>query len=259
MGYAVYNTQKGKGSGGGLGNHIDRTKGMEHTFSTADPSRLKHNKNFSLQNNYHLMSIPEAIDHRIKNGYTSTRKIRTDAVKYMAHVLTGTHDDVMKIFKEGKANEWVQANYKFMCQEFGKENIVRFTLHLDEKTPHIHCVTVPITEDGKLSCKSYMNGTINMKKRQDRYAEMMKPFGLERGIESKKTHTTKAEWERDLMVDELRVLQKDLDNIKMKLRTIGKDNLKELQELRKQIDANIRATLQKTEDLEKKKHRGPKL
>ena len=36
---------------------------------------------------------------------------------------------------------------------FGKENIVRFTLHMDERTPHIHCVFVPITEDGRLSAK----------------------------------------------------------------------------------------------------------
>ena len=36
-----------------------------------------------------------------------------------------------------KSKEWIQDNYKFLAKEFGKENIVRFTLHLDEK-PRIY-------------------------------------------------------------------------------------------------------------------------
>ena len=36
MGFAVYHTSKGKGSGGGLGNHIDRIKGKEYTYKNAD-------------------------------------------------------------------------------------------------------------------------------------------------------------------------------------------------------------------------------
>ena len=44
-----------------------------------------------------------------------------------------------------KSKEWIKENYKFLAKEFGKENIVRFTLHLDEKTPHLHAVTIPLT------------------------------------------------------------------------------------------------------------------
>jgi len=43
---------------------------------------------------------------------------------------------MMRIFSDGKtARAWVAANQKFMVDEFGKENIVRFVLHLDERTP----------------------------------------------------------------------------------------------------------------------------
>ena len=38
----------------------------------------------------------------------------------------------------------------------GEENITRFAVHLDEKTPHIHCVFVPITEDGRLSAGDWV-------------------------------------------------------------------------------------------------------
>ncbi|UWW97644.1 MAG: plasmid recombination protein (plasmid) [Candidatus Cardinium sp.] len=47
----------------------------------------------------------------------------------------------------------------------------------------MHCVVVPITPDGRLSAKHYRHGTIKLQGYQNRYAEAMSPFGLERGIE----------------------------------------------------------------------------
>ena len=60
-----------------------------------------------------------------------------------------------------KSKEWIKENYKFLAKEFGKENIVRFTLHLDEKTPHLHAVTIPLTNDGRLSAKKKLLATNN--------------------------------------------------------------------------------------------------
>ena len=39
-----------------------------------------------------------------------------------------------------RLQEWIDKNLEFCIKEYGKENIVRFAVHLDEKTPHIHCV-----------------------------------------------------------------------------------------------------------------------
>ena len=103
-------------------------------------------------------------------------------MKFTTHVLTGSHEKMVEIFKDKeKANQWIQANYSFVSEEFGKENIVRFNLHLDERTPHIHVVTVPLTEDGRLSARDMFGNKSDMQKRQDRYAEKMKPFELQRG------------------------------------------------------------------------------
>ena len=38
-----------------------------------------------------------------------------------------------------KSKEWIKENYKFLAKEFGKENIVRFTLHLDENPAFTRC------------------------------------------------------------------------------------------------------------------------
>ena len=188
MGYAVYHTEKGKISSGGIGNHIDRKEEGKHTFKHSDPERRHLNVNYELNENC-KKPLKQAISDRIKDGYSATTKtgkakeIRKDAVKYATHILTGTHED-MKAMEQNPAKfqQWVKANQNFIEQEFGKENIVRFTLHMDEKTPHIHAVTVNLTEDGRLSAKEILGNPKAMQERQDRYAEQMKPFGLERGI-----------------------------------------------------------------------------
>lgn len=183
--YAVLHSTKGGKSSGGLGNHIDRVEGMEHTFKHADPERKHLNINFNVPRDRQNMKLSDAINDRIKEGYNGKRKIRTDAVKFTTHVLTGSHEKMKEIFSDkNKANEWIKANFAFISKEFGKENIVRFNLHLDEKTPHIHAVTVPLTADGRLSAKETIGNKKAMQERQDRYAEAMKAFGLERGMKN---------------------------------------------------------------------------
>lgn len=185
MGYAVLHTEKGKISAGGIGNHIDRVEGAEHTYQHADPKKRNLNIHFALRGDRHKMNLQDAINERIKEGYNGKRKIRTDAVRYATHILTGSHEDMLEIFSDkNKADKWMKENYKFIADEFGEENIVRFSVHLDEKTPHIHAITVPITADGRLSALEMLGGPKDLQKRQDRYAERMAKFGLERGLKN---------------------------------------------------------------------------
>jgi len=178
MGYAVFHATKGSGGGGKLGAHIDRDKTQKQTFKSADPEREHLNKDL-INNRYSTMKLPDAINARIKEGYKGKTAIRKDAVKFIPMVMTGSHEEMKDIFKSSeKANAWVKANYDFVCKEFGKENIVRFTLHLDEKTPHIHAVVVPLTDDGRLSAKERFGNRNDLSDRQTRYAEQMSPFVL---------------------------------------------------------------------------------
>ena len=73
---------------------------------------------------------------------------------------------------------WINSNLEFMKKEYGEKNIVRFSVHRDEKTMHIHAVTVPPTSDGRLSAKEVLGGRKEMSERQDRYAAQMKPLDL---------------------------------------------------------------------------------
>ncbi|MRI64595.1 hypothetical protein EDM00_11455 [Ornithobacterium rhinotracheale] len=183
-GFAVYHIEKGSISSGGIGKHIDREKGAEHSYRHADPSRRHLNKNYKVHEDRHEMKLSDAINERIKEGYKSKAKIRKNAVKYVTHILTGSHEDMKRMEQNGTLGEWVRENYEFLSQEYGFKNIVRFTLHMDEKTPHLHAVTVPLTKDGRLSAFEIIGNRKKMQERQDRYAERMEQFGLRRGIKS---------------------------------------------------------------------------
>lgn len=190
MGYAVYHCEKGNVSSGGIGNHIDRTEGAEHTYQHADPERRNLNRYYEI-NKHTSKPLWQAIEDRIAEGYNARNKqgelkeIRKDAVKYTTHILTGSHEEMMEIFSvEEKMEAWIHANIHFLGEEFGEQNIVRFALHMDEKTPHIHAVTVNLTKDGRLSAKELIGNRKQMQERQDRYAERMEQFGLKRGLKN---------------------------------------------------------------------------
>ena len=134
------------------------------------------------------LTLQEAVNRRIKEGHTIISKrtgkvetIRKDAVTAVGIVLTGSPERMYEIEKDPELfDRWKRANFEFMAKKFGKENIVRFVLHIDEKTPHLHCVVVPITPEGRLSASYFLDWTL--KEFQDGYALAMKPFGFVRGI-----------------------------------------------------------------------------
>lgn len=232
MAFAAYHCQKGNSSSsGGLGNHIDREEGKEHSYEQADPDKL-HLNNYFKVNDYCSMDLEKAVEKRIKDAYTGKRAVRKDAVKHIDHILTGSHERMHEIFEDEKqAKDWVKANYDFISENFGKENIVRFTLHLDEKTPHIHCVTVPITEKGGLSAKEMIGGRLKLQQTQTKYGEAMKPFGLERGRKfSKATHQDTQEFYKDM--------REELNNREVE-KNEHKNVISELSEKEKELQSTI--------------------
>lgn len=153
-----------------------------------DPSRTHLNED-SVYTFSHDVTLEKSVAQRISAGYTQSRSIRKDAVKALGIILGGTHERMKEIeADEPLFNAWKQANYDFVCREFGQENIVRFSLHRDERTPHFHCVVVPITPDGKLSARDFIGTPDKLRAYQDRYACAMKNFGLQRGIHKELTH-----------------------------------------------------------------------
>lgn len=202
MGFAVIHIEKGTaGKAGGLGSHIDRTRNVPN----ANPEISQYNARRDLEGrnqdgkNWTKEKSPTnlqtRINNRIKEGYKGQTAIRKDAVTHLNIVMSGTHSDMMRITEEKRLPEWADENYKFACERFGKDNIVEFALHLDERTPHIHCVVVPLTHDGRLSAKEVMGNREKMTDLQEQYGKAMQKFDLSRGIKgSKATHDSVQEY-----------------------------------------------------------------
>jgi hypothetical protein len=113
-------------------------------------------------------------------------KVRHDSVRGVEVLLTAS-PEAFKRQADGTPNDWhgsqwAEANIAFLKAKFGEQNVVSCTLHQDELTPHFHAVVVPLTADGRLSAKDVFNPK-TLRALQTEYAEAMKSFGMERGVE----------------------------------------------------------------------------
>jgi hypothetical protein len=117
-------------------------------------------------------------------------KVRHDSVRGVEVLMTAS-PEAFKRQDDGTPHDWhgskwAEANIAFLKGKFGEQNVVSCTLHQDELTPHFHAVVVPLTADGRLSAKDVFNPK-TLRALQTDYAEAMKPFGMERGIEHSRT------------------------------------------------------------------------
>lgn len=121
------------------------------------------------------MSFAEIFKER-----TAGQNVRKNAVHAIEVVLTFSPGAVAP----GQLREWAGANMGWLEQTFGgRQNIIDAQLHLDETTPHIHAMVLPINERGKLNARAFLGGTSHrMSDIQTEYAKAMEAFGLERGV-----------------------------------------------------------------------------
>lgn len=105
-------------------------------------------------------------------------------------------------FFQGKTNEendtFFRDCLKFHERHFG--HIISAVIHYDETTPHLHIISVPLTQDGRLSARDVIGNKAKMSKTQDSFFEQVgKGYELARGIhmdgQEKKTHISAQEHE----------------------------------------------------------------
>ena len=71
--------------------------------------------------------------------------------------------------------------YKFLSDRYGAENVISATVHMDERTPHMHFNFVPVTRDGRLSAKDVLTKTQLIDQQTAFYEQVGVKYGLERG------------------------------------------------------------------------------
>ena len=246
MGYAVLHIDKARGNDSAMTAHIERT----FVPNNVDATRTHLNREL-VQFPTNVTNRTEAIEHRIATA-NIYRKVADNQVKALRFILSGSHEDMLRLESEGRLGEWCDSTMQWLYSTFGKENVVAATLHADEETPHIHATVVPIVQGERRKAKTEAeNGKRKYKTKKDKvrlcaddmltpkkleeyqttYAEQMKSFGLERGLYgSEAKHRSNMEYYKELLketkqkqVEEAELIEKirELENQAGKLRVKG--------------------------------------
>lgn len=238
---AICRVAKVKGSGS-ISGKSDHNYRLGHV-PNADPDRQYLNQEYV--NTYSRLG--PAIEERLVDAGIS--KTRQDAVKGMEFILTASperfkRDATGQALGDYREHPWVKANLEFMQQKYGP-NLVAFTLHQDEKTPHIHAVVVPITADGRLCAKELFTPR-TLRELQTDYAQAMKSFGLERGIEGSRAKHVEMKHIYGLQQQERLAIQQELAPIQqpqqpLQIEQPGMLDLLNLERWKQQQEAQINA------------------
>lgn len=140
MSVGIVRVQKmGGGSVKGIEIHDRREKdGISHTNKDIDWERTKQNYDLHPEQNHNFY---QAVKERISELHLQ-RAVRKDAV-VMAQVLVTSENDFFKNLSPEQTKIFFKDSYKFLADRYGKENVISATVHMDERTPHMHFNFVP--------------------------------------------------------------------------------------------------------------------
>ena len=214
MGFVVLHMEKAHGSDSGTTAHIERSIIPKN----ADPTRTHLNRRL-IEYPDRVKDRSAAIQRRLEEAGL-TRKVGSNQVRAIRINVSATHEDMERIQREGRLNEWCADNLRYFADTFGKENIVAAHLHMDEKTPHMHVTLVPIVKgkrkrrkreeqakkryrkkpaDSVRLCADDIMSRLKLKSYQDSYAAAMAKYGLQRGIDgSEARHVSTQQYYRDI-------------------------------------------------------------
>ena len=233
--YAVCHLQRGSGNDSGMSCHIERKDAQGKTYVPDNADRSRTHLNMELVSFLDgVRNRTEAIQYRIDHAGL-TRKVAGNQCKAIRIILTGTHEQMMKIQEEDRLERWIGANMRWLHETFGKENVVSCVLHMDEKTPHLHATIVPIvtaerqrreregerkynTKSGpRLSADDVLKRA-KLREYQNTYAAAMSEFGLKRGIVGSTARhiatSTHYKQQMQLLEENIANLQKEVEKTK---------------------------------------------
>lgn len=124
-------------------------------------------------------------------------KTRSNSVVALDAIYTAS-GDFFKDKSTEECNQYFRDCLQFHQKRFG--HIVSAVIHYDETTPHMHILSVPLTQDGRLSAREIIGNRANLSRMQTEFFEQVgKEYGLERGVQmdgqEKKKHITAQEWQ----------------------------------------------------------------
>lgn len=247
MSYAIFRSQpiKTLQDLSQIGSHNKREKDVYKSNPDIKLDRIKDNIELVRCNEKYVKKFYELTkdykkehEERQKNIREDRRKsyyrMVNDARNVVADELLFTSDS---LFFKNKSKEeilrWANTCMDFVYNDLGytKEQVLHSTIHMDEKTPHIHCVVIPLikkldkrtnTERYTISKKQYIKNNEHLSELQDKYDNRLVKdgFDLERGL--------KGSTAENINIREFKKMTRRLDKSLEKSTLLLNDDYKEL-------------------------------
>jgi hypothetical protein len=181
---------------------------MQNHWNRATPTPNVDPKKTKLNKYYHgNANIVKSV--RAKLDEKGIIKLRQNGVLALEFILTFSHEflydeETEKLLPSAKENyrKWLIASVNWAKTTYG-ERLISLENHLDEKTPHIHFLVLPLdtSKNGKngLNARGITGGAKKLRGIQDSYAKAVEHCGLRRGVRgSTAKHTTIKEFSKAL-------------------------------------------------------------
>ena len=212
MDYAVFRLTKLKSLSAlaGISRHDKEREALPYR---AHPERSR--------DNYHLRPAgiysPESTLPDRWRSRVGSQKIRKNAVYGYEIVLSFSPSAAARI----PVDSWARDSAQWLADSFGgPSNVLDISIHLDETTPHLHAVVVPVDSRGKLNARAFTGSRKQLSDLQTSYAEAVSSYGLSRGVrfyerpervfhESHHTYRARQQQAKDLSDDLSNVLQSE--------------------------------------------------
>ena len=235
-----------------IGAHNKRDKKSYKSNSDIDINKSKDNVDLVPLNTKYVSGFYNLTKEYKKEHDTRMLTMRADRKKSFRdmidssksvvadELLMSASNDFFKGMTRDEIIIWADTCMEFVYNDLGykKEQVLHATVHMDEKTPHVHCVVVPLikkydkrtnTERYTISKKQYIRDKIQLSELQDKYHKRLtdKGYDLERGIKgSDRKHVKIKEYKR---------INRELEQ---KI-NVGSDRLtKEFEELDKKMESS---------------------
>ena len=230
----------------------------------------RRNKNYSNENidkeksylNYSIKSPQYSYEKEfdtIREKYNLKGQIKTVSNIACEYIITSDHDYFEKIGEE-ETKRFFETAYKFVAEykNLGEQYILSAKVHMDEQTPHMHLIFLPVvhTKDkkgnsiDKLACSEFWKAKDSYRQLQDAFYKYMveNGFDLQRGLPKEETNRQHYSVEEYKKITNFKETKEVLKNMKLELPDVPNIDDININRLSKKRDEKILEEIIKPKD-----------
>lgn len=193
----------------------------------------RRNKNYSNKNinqelsylNYSLKDCKHSYEKEfelIREKYNLKGQIKTMSNIVCEYIITSDKEFFNSIGEE-ETKRYFKTAYKFVCdyKNLGEQYILSAKVHMDEETPHMHLVFIPVvhTQDkkgndiDKIACSEFWKEKDSYRQLQDAFYNYVKAnnFNLERGKEDGRVHLSVEDYKKITGFENSKTVLQDIE------------------------------------------------